>query len=224
MLTEIHPQHSEINGTGRDHSAELLNAYNPKIQGVRVPFDHDFASARRITRFDSSTPDKKPVDVAVGGMAIAPSDRELYTSGLFGCAALFVKGKDQVHLAHLVAGNDPNNLGYWGDKFYNPIADTVERISSAIDEAEGHKTNEAVAVLVVNSETPGQEERVGELVAALESKTGMKIKTVPVSNENTLVYFNPQSPDKLLVVGTKTGDKATHNGVVEQTEITIGKA
>lgn len=187
------------------HASDLISAYNIRKQGVAPAFKYEQARSRAVTNFEDQNKGE-PIQVGVGAMAVAPTDREMYTDGLFGCAALFIKGDEENSLVHLVSNNDHRTFGYWANKYNDPVVDTTDRISEGLKAAKASgKGGKVEAALVVNGNIPGQDEHVQSLVASLEAKIGVKIKVIKVPYENAIVYYTPEDAKKLMILGAKIG-------------------
>ncbi len=153
-----------------------------------------------------------PVKVGTGAGAAAEKDREMLTTGLWGCFAVFIEGRESNMLVHMTPSK---GLGYEQEH----LANSMEALQSQLAEIGEEPADIKVTVVSNTGIDEGARKtniREREMVGSAFKDIGVSSYTsydVPMSN--SAVYFSPENPDDLCIIGE--GEKMNEEGRMEPT-------
>ncbi|MBU1132510.1 hypothetical protein KKC32_04695 [Patescibacteria group bacterium] len=188
-------------GESKSREDQLENIYNHRRYDQIFPFQTE-STNERISNFLNSYNPEKPILVNTGRMAIVSPEREIMSDGFSGCAGFFMRGKSGNLLIHMVSGNDYRNFGYWKDIGGDPVPQTVSDIFEASQLIGGSEK-----VVIIANKTRDGELHLNRLKEELESEGIENIDIATFDLDNSLIYFSPESPESILVLGYNKKDK-----------------
>ncbi len=187
------------------HITDVLN-YSDRLQGANsgdvVDMTKTEGDAVAVVNTDTGT--------------VISKNREAVTEKLYGCAGIFIDGPDCNEMVHMTPSS---SLGYKYHKYsaeQQPtyVARNVDKIISSLPERTSLEQCRAVIVVNIADESyPKRNDYHYEKQYAAWDRLkkqfedlGLKnIKIVEVPMDESALYYTPERPDKILVMGRKIG-------------------
>lgn len=184
------------------------------LQGSLNPSEYEGSGSSGEIKIDLSPDKDKLMLVKTDTGALVNSKRELVTERLSGCVGLFIQGPDINYLIHLTPSS---RIGYYYYRYSNQeelVSRSVQRIIELL--AQVVNPENCRGILVVNQ----GDNNGGHYDSSNVSRAWLKLRKQllgaglgevvicdPLPLDETTLYFSPETPESLFVVGIDISKK-----------------